>query len=59
VIAVTAMNRALRQTAEDGSLRESAMTKIIFLAALALAIGASTFAEVRTFAEFTVADSGE
>jgi hypothetical protein len=53
------MNRALRQTADDGSLRESAMAKIVFVAALALAIAASTFAEVRTFEEFTVADSGE
>ena len=35
------------------------MAKIIFVAALGLAIAASTFAEVRTFAEFTVADSGE
>ena len=41
VIPVTAMNRALRHTAEDGSLRESAMTRIVFVAALALAIAAS------------------
>ena len=33
--------------------------KIVFVAALALAIAASTLAELRTFAEFTVADSGE
>jgi hypothetical protein len=59
VIPVTAMNRALRHIAENGLLRESAMAKIVFVAALALAIAASTFAEVRTFAEFTVADSGE
>ena len=59
MIPVTAMSRALRQTGEDGLLRESAMAKIVFVAALALAIAASAFAEVRTFAEFTVADSGE
>jgi hypothetical protein len=34
------------------------MAKIVLLA-LALVIVASTAAEVRTFAEFTVADSGE
>jgi hypothetical protein len=37
--------------------RESAMTKIIVVAALALAIAASTVAEVSTYAEFAVADS--
>jgi hypothetical protein len=35
------------------------MAKMVFVAALALAIAASTYAEVRAFAEFTVADSGE
>jgi hypothetical protein len=34
------------------------MAKIIFVV-LAFAVAASTVAEVRTFAEFTVADSGE
>jgi hypothetical protein len=37
--------------------RESAMTKIIIVAALALAIAASTIAELSTYSEFAVADS--
>jgi hypothetical protein len=33
------------------------MTRIIIIAALALAIGASTIAELSTYSEFAVADS--
>jgi hypothetical protein len=51
------MKSVLPQTGVKLS-RERAMARI-FLLALALLIAASTAVEVRTFAEFTVADSGE